>query len=948
MFKVVSLTISFFLLFLSNSFAQLKTYEFDAKIEDTQTVNAELTSALDEAGNTHIAWFETDENNRTLMYSIFDGTAVSTTTIQSFPNGMPVAPQITLDENDNPHIVFILKRDKDAGRRTGNYAILYAGDGDGNGTFDVSQVSTNPEDPSDDTESEFDSYINGRPTITINSSGQITIYYTTNSYSENGYDNHVARAVYSGESWSRSIMFNADDFVEGTFDIDEDFISPPNQGTESYLATIDISDYRPQFFYNSNGEWSKTILSEFAGVFNNKDVRLVKTNSGNTFMLWRNEEEEDQFVYTKLSGGNYSEPVIAATKESVSGNLNGYTVDRVTEDVYFYYNRSFSSNSYLLTFDKNEAPYEVTLSEIGAVYGKRSLHANNGYLSLVTASESDGKIYITYGTLDGDSKESSLTTSNIDYPVDNLCKPFSYTGKIDGENGSQGTLKVECDYQNGDLSVDSLTLNYEMGVFFGEPTRSAVFKWEGSGNLFDVKWGAAVVNSDEEQYLIDGNPVYVSWEEGTFNGPGEGYGSDVSGSPNWDKTFLFFDSDSVAFKDSVTEEMAKEIYNRDFMLKDLFVLEINDSSIDSSDNGSEKELLALFSADTTNIVTGATIQFKNESEGDITSRTWTFEGGIPETSTDVNPVITYNEEGSFDVTLVVQSSTTSDTLIRRNYIQVIKVAASDTAIHFSDNFDSELIDDSKWPYVANDEENSWYLGNPEESFSDINSENVYSMMAQSDGEEALYLQSENFMIPDSNMIFSVWMYIDDPDNFSSTTSDISIYMGAEGSASPMWSYYGESTLSAGWNHLKIDVDEEELIQEYFGQEGFIYFRYYGTNNALVAIDDFKFYTTASDDDTGTGLDERSDNDISGFELAQNYPNPFNPTTVISYEVQEASLVKLQVFDVLGRHIETLVNEPKNPGVYQQIFDASDLPSGIYMYKLTASSKSDIKKMLLIK
>ena len=85
-----------------------------------------------------------------------------------------------------------------------------------------------------------------------------------------------------------------------------------------------------------------------------------------------------------------------------------------------------------------------------------------------------------------------------------------------------------------------------------------------------------------------------------------------------------------------------------------------------------------------------------------------------------------------------------------------------------------------------------------------------------------------------------------------------------------------------------------------------------------------------------------------FKLRQNYPNPFNPSTTIDYVIPEATHVSLVVYDVLGRDIETLIDEHKNPGLYSTIFNASHLPSGTYFYRLSTDNKSITRKMILIK
>ncbi len=85
-----------------------------------------------------------------------------------------------------------------------------------------------------------------------------------------------------------------------------------------------------------------------------------------------------------------------------------------------------------------------------------------------------------------------------------------------------------------------------------------------------------------------------------------------------------------------------------------------------------------------------------------------------------------------------------------------------------------------------------------------------------------------------------------------------------------------------------------------------------------------------------------------FVLNQNYPNPFNPTTVISYQLSAASHVTLNVYDVLGREVETLVNQKQNPGNYSVTFDGSRLSSGVYFYRVQAGAFTDVKKLMLVK
>jgi hypothetical protein len=90
-----------------------------------------------------------------------------------------------------------------------------------------------------------------------------------------------------------------------------------------------------------------------------------------------------------------------------------------------------------------------------------------------------------------------------------------------------------------------------------------------------------------------------------------------------------------------------------------------------------------------------------------------------------------------------------------------------------------------------------------------------------------------------------------------------------------------------------------------------------------------------------------------FALYQNYPNPFNPVTKIRFSVpvvEDAYMrpLRIVVYDALGREIAVLVNESLAPGTYETDFDASNLPSGVYFYKLSAGEFTESKKMILIK
>lgn len=121
-----------------------------------------------------------------------------------------------------------------------------------------------------------------------------------------------------------------------------------------------------------------------------------------------------------------------------------------------------------------------------------------------------------------------------------------------------------------------------------------------------------------------------------------------------------------------------------------------------------------------------------------------------------------------------------------------------------------------------------------------------------------------------------------------------------------------------------------------------WFRYGENNNLLASIN--LIYA----DDSLTNAPDSAPPYADSFELEQNYPNPFNPRTVIRYNLVDDVPVRLEVFDILGRKIQTLVDEDQIPGAYEIPFDGTGLSSGIYVYRLIAGDYIRSNKMILAK
>jgi len=124
--------------------------------------------------------------------------------------------------------------------------------------------------------------------------------------------------------------------------------------------------------------------------------------------------------------------------------------------------------------------------------------------------------------------------------------------------------------------------------------------------------------------------------------------------------------------------------------------------------------------------------------------------------------------------------------------------------------------------------------------------------------------------------------------------------------------------------------------------GYVYITgYHSTRNATSSATTIKYSQPV-------GIEPISNETPSEFSLLQNYPNPFNPVTNIEFSLPVRSLVKLVVYDILGKEVKQILNRELNAGKYKTDFDAANLPGGIYFYQITANGFSETRKMVLVK
>jgi hypothetical protein len=172
---------------------------------------------------------------------------------------------------------------------------------------------------------------------------------------------------------------------------------------------------------------------------------------------------------------------------------------------------------------------------------------------------------------------------------------------------------------------------------------------------------------------------------------------------------------------------------------------------------------------------------------------------------------------------------------------------------------------------------------------------------------------------------------------------------------------GEPVLNTGGTRFegitlefRIEADaEEQLVRINLGE---------GPHDLPV---NFGLMTADSDEDItprvangfirygAVGIDDDNDGLPAEYALKQNYPNPFNPETNIEYQLPQAGLVTIEIFNILGQNVRTLLSENRDAGVHTAHWngvnnDGQMVPSGIYFYRITSGNYSETKKMVMIK
>ncbi|MDW7679134.1 MAG: YCF48-related protein, partial [bacterium] len=164
-------------------------------------------------------------------------------------------------------------------------------------------------------------------------------------------------------------------------------------------------------------------------------------------------------------------------------------------------------------------------------------------------------------------------------------------------------------------------------------------------------------------------------------------------------------------------------------------------------------------------------------------------------------------------------------------------------------------------------------------------------------------------------------------------------------------FYGQTGYATGNNGVILKTEDggdswTEDVNPITGEVVYLYGSKFMPNGDYYAFGSMGYILKMPHRESSVNVAEHSP--IKDFSLHHNYPNPFNPSTTISYELPGRSAVKLTVFNAMGQQIAILVDSNKDAGSYQINWEAANMPSGIYFYRLEAEGFSQTKKMLLLK
>lgn len=257
-----------------------------------------------------------------------------------------------------------------------------------------------------------------------------------------------------------------------------------------------------------------------------------------------------------------------------------------------------------------------------------------------------------------------------------------------------------------------------------------------------------------------------------------------------------------------------------------------------------------------------------------------------------------------------------------------------------EKFDGAQFPPNGWSIDQTHQTNTWIAGNiTDQNFNSIDPTNVYSAYCPwiaADQDECLITPSFALASGVANIEFyaghsTQWL----------SAATLKLLISIDGGIN--WTQIWEANNDGqpwSWRYQNVD------ITQYANNPNMkLAWQYVGNDGDVAAIDNVKLtgFVTVTD-----VKEEENERVSKHYELSQNYPNPFNPSTTIRYSIPTSGKVKLLIYDVLGREVKTLVNQEQHAGTYTVDFNASNLSSGVYIYRLIVGEFSQTRKLILLK
>lgn len=288
----------------------------------------------------------------------------------------------------------------------------------------------------------------------------------------------------------------------------------------------------------------------------------------------------EQVNATQCGEGTYSDSYAVAITQN--GSSLSVTADGAT------YTGSINGNSFNWSgsFGEDGGTTSVNLSGSVAANGNSLSGSSNWTWS--NGSESCGGTTTFSASRSGQSGggnapppvSGGLQVSDVTTPTTSIpSNPPSKT--CTNRDEAIESVAINTPVANSDTTVTSLTFLTEMYRFFGEPMRKGTLKWQGTGSFYQILWAAEVLNEAGTAQFVNaaGQRVFASWGLGSWGGPGEDYGWDVTGSPSWAETFVVYNQSTNRFEYGVSAEEAQNIFSSCFVWTNFRVLGLDDEDV---------------------------------------------------------------------------------------------------------------------------------------------------------------------------------------------------------------------------------------------------------------------------------------------------------------------------------------------------------------------------------